>query len=87
MQKTTGGMAIATLVAGLVACGGSQAEGETPSGATEGSVKCGGANACAGKGACATADHACGGKNACKGKGWIKTSSAEECTSKGGTVL
>ena len=37
-------------------------------------VKCSGINSCK-------------GKNSCKGLGWINTSSAKECTTKGGKVL
>ena len=49
-------------------------------------VKCDGANACAGQGACGGKDHACAGKNTCKGQGWVKAASAEECKAQGGTV-
>ena len=87
MNKTASGAMLASLVASLVGCASSQPEPAAPSGATEGSVKCSGVNSCKGSGACSTADHACAGHNACKGQGWIKTTSAEECTSKGGTVL
>jgi hypothetical protein len=48
------------------------------------SVKCVGANACKGQGACKSAQNDCKGQNACKGKGFIKTSSNDECTQKGG---
>jgi hypothetical protein len=50
-------------------------------------VMCSGINACKGQGACKTATNACKGQAACKGQGWLPTASAEECTSKGGTVL
>ena len=53
----------------------------------EGSVKCGGINACKGQSACKTAESACSGQNSCKGTGWVKAASAEECEEKGGTVL
>jgi len=52
-----------------------------------GSVKCSGINACKGQSGCQTAESACSGQNSCKGKGWVKAASAEECESKGGTVL
>jgi hypothetical protein len=51
-----------------------------------GSVKCQGINSCKGTSKCKTASSACAGQNACKGQGWIPAASAEECTSKGGTV-
>ena len=31
--------------------------------------------------------HACKGQNSCKGKGFLPTSSAKECTDKGGKVI
>jgi len=52
-----------------------------------GSVKCMGINACKGESKCKTADSACAGQNSCKGTGWILTGSADECTTKGGTVV
>lgn len=51
------------------------------------SVKCQGINACKGQSKCKTAESACAGQNACKGHGWIVTSTADECTEKGGTVI
>ena len=56
-------------------------------GEEEASVKCSGINACKGQSGCQTAESACAGQNSCKGKGWIKAASAEECETKGGTVL
>ena len=52
-----------------------------------GSVKCMGINACKGESKCKTAESACSGQNSCKGKGWVLTASAEECTTKGGSVV
>ncbi|MFO1257976.1 MAG: hypothetical protein U1E78_06155 [Gammaproteobacteria bacterium] len=54
---------------------------------TEAKVPCMGINACKGTSECKTAANACKGQNECKGKGWVNTTSAEECTSKGGTVV
>lgn len=54
---------------------------------TDTTVKCQGINSCKGTSKCKTASSACAGQNACKGQGWITAASAEECTSKGGTVL
>jgi hypothetical protein len=51
------------------------------------SVKCMGINGCKGQSKCKTASNACAGQNSCKGMGWLVTSSAEECTQKGGTVI
>ncbi len=55
--------------------------------AEEAKVHCSGINSCKGTGACGGAGHSCAGKNECKGKGWVNTSSAEECTKKGGKVV
>jgi hypothetical protein len=49
-------------------------------------VKCLGGNSCKGLSSCQTANSSCKGQNSCKGKGWVMTSSADECTQKGGTV-
>jgi uncharacterized membrane protein len=42
-------------------------------------VKCYGANACKGQGACGGPGHSCAGKNACKGQGYVETDSKEAC--------
>lgn len=82
MRKTTGA-AVAIAAASLfMAAPASTALADSHGGG----VKCMGANACKGHSACATAEHACKGQNSCKGHGWVKTSSAEECKEKGGTV-
>ncbi|STY28593.1 silver efflux pump [Legionella wadsworthii] len=54
--------------------------------ASSGMVKCQGANACKGQGACKTADNACKGQNSCKGKGMAEMSK-EDCQKAGGTVV
>lgn len=50
------------------------------------SVKCVAGNDCKGQGSCRGGNHDCKGQNSCKGKGWVTTSSADECTAKGGHV-
>jgi len=50
-------------------------------------VKCSGINSCKGQSSCMTTKSSCKGQNACKGEGWSETSSASECTNKGGKVL
>ena len=50
----------------------------TTANAEEAKVKCQGANACKGKGACATATNACQGQNSCKGKSYVMLSK-DEC--------
>jgi hypothetical protein len=54
--------------------------------ASEGTVKCVGANSCKGTSACKTATNACKGQNSCKGSGFIMTKDEKECTDKGGKV-
>jgi hypothetical protein len=49
-------------------------------------VKCMGANACKGHGACKTATSSCKGQNACKGKGMMMVKSEKECMDRKGTV-
>ena len=51
------------------------------------SVRCAGVNSCKGTSDCKTAKNDCKGQNSCKGMGWNLKSSAQECTSAGGTVL
>lgn len=58
-----------------------------PAAAETAEVKCSGINSCKGHSECATANSSCKGQNACKGQGWMKTATAEECTSKGGKVV
>lgn len=91
MNEPIKGALLASLVAGLIGCGGSTpppAEpAAAPSGATEGSVKCAGINACGKQSACKGADHECKGQNSCKGKGVSLTATAEDCTGKGGKVM
>ncbi len=53
----------------------------------EATVHCSGINACKGQSECKTATNACKGQNSCKGRGFLSTSSAEECSEKGGTVI
>jgi hypothetical protein len=55
-------------------------------GSATASVKCIGGNSCKGQSACQSANNSCKGQNSCKGKGWVTTSSAQECTAKGGHV-
>jgi hypothetical protein len=81
---------LAVAAAGLFIAGCSQSsttEAAPPATADTAGVKCLGINECKGTGACnVPGGHACAGQNECKGKGWVKVG-AEECTSKGGTVL
>jgi hypothetical protein len=90
MKQGIRGALIASAVAMMFAANachaGDKATGSAASGDSGGAtkVKCVGGNDCKGKGACSGAGHDCQGNNSCKGKGWIQTSSAEECTARGG---
>jgi hypothetical protein len=81
------GAVVAAAVAGLFAANVAMADTHEGGAKEAGKVKCEGINSCKGTGACGGADHGCHGKNECKGKGWVVTSSAKECTDKGGKVL
>lgn len=50
-------------------------------------VKCMGINSCKGQSSCKSASNSCKGLNSCKGHGWIEQSTAEACTTAGGTVI
>lgn len=78
------GMLIAGAAAALILAGQVSARADEKSG---GEVHCAGINACKGQGACAGTSNSCQGKNECKGKGFVKVSSADECTKKGGKVV
>jgi hypothetical protein len=54
------------------------------SGASAASVKCVGGNSCKGQSSCKGGNHACKGQNSCKGQGFSMTSSAQDCSNKGG---
>jgi hypothetical protein len=81
MHPVGKGLMIATAVATLALSGSLTATAQDK--AKEG-VKCVGVNECKGKGSCKSAMNDCKGKNACKGKGFVTTTSAAECTQKGG---
>ena len=83
---TMNGKAIAMTVAGLLLAVGphvANADDKTK----EAKVKCSGINSCKGTSSCKTASSSCKGLNSCKGMGWSHTTSASECTSKGGKVI
>ncbi len=87
MNKSTKGALLASAVATLFLATAAMAQEGAPSpsaGTSAGATKCVGANACKGQSACKSAQNDCKGQNACKGKGFVKMSSPEECTSKGG---
>jgi hypothetical protein len=87
-RNTTRGIAIAGAVCALLAAGTAQAkEKAAKQKQTTQMVRCGGANACKGHGACAGAENACKGQNACKGHGFTEEKSAKACEDKGGKVL
>ncbi len=85
IQKKTVGATLATAAAALFIAGAGMTTAPTAAHADE--VKCSGINSCKGHGSCKTASNECKGLNTCKGHGWVPTTSAEECTAKGGEVL
>jgi hypothetical protein len=84
IQKKTVGATLATAAAAMFIAGAAMTGAPSVAHAD---VKCAGINSCKGTGACAGASTSCAGHNACKGQGWVKAETAEECTSKGGTVV
>jgi uncharacterized membrane protein len=76
---------LASAVAGLLALNALGGTAWAADKTEDGKIKCYGANACKGQGACGGAGHDCAGKNACKGKGWVEMS-ADDCKAKGGTA-
>lgn len=86
MNKKLTGALLATAVAGMFLAGNAFAAGGDHGHTKEAkTVKCWGANACKGHGACKTSENACSGKNGCKGKSWTNLTE-EECKAKGGTT-
>jgi len=89
MKTETKGAFLATAVGLMFMAGVALAQetgaggGNAPSAQTA-NVKCLGANSCKGNSSCKSAQNDCKGQNACKGKGFVETSSAQECTQKGG---
>ena len=84
------GTLIALTAASLFAAACSkQDDGAKPAAAAEKTAKlhCGGANSCKGQSGCKSEKNACKGLNACKGQGFVETATADECTTKGGTVV
>jgi hypothetical protein len=78
-------LVVAGAAALLLISGAVSARADESAGSSQ--VKCMGANSCKGQGACASAHNDCKGKNACKGQGMTMASSAQDCTSKGGTAM
>ena len=50
-------------------------------------IHCEGVNDCKGHGSCKSAKNDCSGKNGCKGQSFVLTASADDCKTKGGTVV
>jgi len=85
------GTIIALAAGGLFAAAcskGSESKSTMPTGGekTASAVHCAGINSCKGQGSCKSAKNACKGQNSCKGEGVVDAASADECTTKGGTV-
>lgn len=84
-SKIKSAVALASTAAALFALGGAMGV-STAFAADAMSVKCVGVNSCKGTSDCKTAKSECKGLNSCKGMGWVSKSSAQECTSAGGTI-
>ena len=78
--KTTSSLTLAAAAAAMFALA------PISTSASEGTVKCVGANACKGHSACKTATSECKGLNACKGQGFVMTDTEAACMEAGGTV-
>ena len=57
---------------------------ESSGSSSQAKVKCVGGNSCKGQSSCKGGNHSCKGLNSCKGQGFVMTSTAQECTDKGG---
>lgn len=88
MNDAIKGALVAAAVTAMFGCGSSQprpaASGDTTTGT---SVHCQGINECRGRAECSGNGHPCGQHTPCRGQGWITVESAQECTTRGGTVL
>ena len=82
-RKTVTGAVLAAAVGAMFLTSPVFAQ-DSSSGSSQAAVKCIGGNSCKGQSSCKGASHSCKGKNACKNQGFVMTSSADECTSKGG---
>jgi uncharacterized membrane protein len=71
----TGGLLLASAVAGLMVAGGVAG---TAAAEDKEEVRCYGVNKCKGTGDCGGKGHSCAGENACKGQGYLKMS-ADTC--------
>lgn len=86
IQTKTLGVTLASAAAAMFIAGAALTGAPTAAYAADG-VKCAGINSCKGHGACKTAANDCKGLNACKGQGFLPTATAEECATKGGSVI
>jgi hypothetical protein len=87
MNVSGKGILVAAAVGALFGCATTSGSGSTNKTTSREMVQCAGLNACKGQGSCQGNENACKAKNECKGKGWVESPSAEDCTSKGGSVL
>jgi hypothetical protein len=76
-MKTRSFILAASAAALFVSGGSATADHHEGAEGAEANVKCEGANACKGQGACGGAENSCAGQNSCKGKGFVKLSQAE----------
>jgi hypothetical protein len=91
-MKTGSMIAFAAASLFAAACGSKAPDQQTTPAATSGektaaAVHCAGINSCKGMGSCKSEKNACKGQNGCKGQGISDATSAEDCTTKGGSVV
>jgi hypothetical protein len=82
-RKTLTGAVLAVAVGAIFLSGPVFAQDSSGS-SSQANVKCVGGNSCKGLSSCKGGNHSCKALNSCKGQGFVMTSSAQECTDKGG---
>jgi len=82
-RKTLTGAVLAAAVGVMFLTGPVFAQTSSDS-SNQANVKCDGGNSCKGQSSCKGGNHSCKGLNSCKGQGFVMTSTAQECTDKGG---
>jgi uncharacterized membrane protein len=78
-RSTSTKVLLASAVAGLLTLNTFASKALAADKTDDGKIKCYGANACKGHGACGGAGHACAGKNACKGQGFVAVDNEAAC--------
>jgi len=84
MERNTLTGAVLAVAVGALFLSGPVFAQDSSGNSSQASVKCLGGNSCKGQSSCKGGNHSCKGLNSCKGQGFVVTSSAQECTDKGG---